>query len=183
MAGLMVLSASTASLVRLIFCWSGSADASKQSPQNRPWRPQQLTAGIVCGLRWKIGKATSSRRLCTRATIWWTPVVIQLPTARIVFLRSLVFIVVVMMFAERGPTKSRHDFVEKQIKKDHSAYSSTRQITTERNIRRRTDLEVLPDVNSPRSEKGRARTRIPPTGVEPLNSTNGYMFPRIARKE
>jgi hypothetical protein len=51
--------------------------------------------------------------------------VIQLPTARIVFLRSLVFIIVLMMFAERGPTKSRHDFVEKQIKKDHSAYSST----------------------------------------------------------
>jgi hypothetical protein len=39
---------------------------------------------------------------------------------------ALVFIIVVMMFAERGPTKSRHDFVEKQIKKDHSAYSSTR---------------------------------------------------------
>ena len=78
------------------------------------------------------------------------------------FLRSLVFIIVVMMFAERGPTKSRHDFVEKQIKKDHSAYSSTRQITTERNIRRRTDLEVLPDVSSPRSEKGRARTRSTP---------------------
>lgn len=109
--------------------------------------------------------------------------VIQLATVRIVLLRSLVFIIVVMMFAERGPTKSRHDFVEKQIKKDHSAYSSTRQITTERNIRRRTDLEVLPDASSPRSEKGRARTRSTPTGVEPLNSTNGYMFPRTARRE
>src|SRR6516164_9078901 len=52
--------------------------------------------------------------------------VIQPPTARIVFLRSLVFIIVVMMFAERGPTKTRHDFVEKQIKKDNSTYSSTR---------------------------------------------------------
>ena len=109
--------------------------------------------------------------------------VIQPPTARIVFLRSLVFIIVVMMFAERGPTKTRHDFVEKQIKKDHSAYSSTRQITTERNIRRRTDLEVLPDVSSPRSEKGRARTGSTPNWGEPLNSTNGYMFPRIARRE
>src|SRR5215472_7313346 len=79
---------------------------------------------------------------------------IQMPTARIVFLRFLVFIIVVMMFAERGPTKTRHDFVEKQIKKDDSTYSSTRQMTTERNIRRRTDLEVLLDVSSPRSEKG-----------------------------
>ena len=87
---------------------------------------------------------------------------IQMPTARIVFLRFLVFIIVVMMFAERGPTKTRHDFVEKQIKKDDSAYSSTRQITTERNIRCRTDLEILPDVGSPRSEKGRARTRSTP---------------------
>ena len=52
--------------------------------------------------------------------------VIQPPTARILFLRSLVFIVVVMMIAERGPTKTRHDFVEKQIKKDNSTYSSTR---------------------------------------------------------
>ena len=52
--------------------------------------------------------------------------VIQPPTARIVFLRSLVFIIVVMMFAERGRTKTRHDFVEKQIKKDNSTYSSTR---------------------------------------------------------
>ena len=51
--------------------------------------------------------------------------VIRLPTARTIFLRSLVFIIVVMMFAERGPSKSRHDFAEKQIKKDHSAYSST----------------------------------------------------------
>ena len=72
------------------------------------------------------------------------------------------FIIVVMMFAERGPTKSRHHFVEKQIKKHHSAYSSTRQITAERNIRRRTDLEVFPDVSSPRSEKGRTRTRSTP---------------------
>ena len=47
--------------------------------------------------------------------------VIQLPRARIVFLRSLVFTIVVMMFAERGPTKSRHDFVEKQIKKHDAA--------------------------------------------------------------
>ena len=52
--------------------------------------------------------------------------VIQLPTARIVFLRSLVFIIVVLMFAERGPTKTRHDCVEKQIKKDDSTYSPTR---------------------------------------------------------
>jgi len=52
--------------------------------------------------------------------------VIQPPTARILFLKSLVFIVVVMMIAERGPTKTRHDFVEKQIKKDNSTYSSTR---------------------------------------------------------
>ena len=99
------------------------------------------------------------------------------------FLKSLVFIIVVMMSAERGPTKSRHDFVEKQIKKDHSAYSSTRQITTERNIRRRTDLEVLPDVNSPGRRKVALEPEVPPTEVEPLNSTNGYMFPRIAPKE
>lgn len=72
------------------------------------------------------------------------------------------FIIVVMMFAEQRLTKSRHDFVQKQIKKDHRAYSPTRQITTERNIRRRTDLEVSPDVSSPRSEKGRARTRSTP---------------------
>ena len=32
------------------------------------------------------------------------------------------FIIVVMMFAERGPTKSRHGFVEKQIKKNHSPH-------------------------------------------------------------
>jgi hypothetical protein len=106
----------------------------------------------------------SSADLSDSATIFSSRrhAVIQLATVRIVFLRSLVFIIVVMMFAERGPTKSRHDFVEKQIKKDHSAYSSTRQITTERNIRRRTDLEVLPDASSPRSEKGRARTRSTP---------------------
>jgi hypothetical protein len=28
-------------------------------------------------------------------------------------LKSLVFIIVLMMFAKRGPTKSRHDFLEK----------------------------------------------------------------------
>ena len=59
-------------------------------------------------------------------------------------------------------TKERYNNVTKQIKKDHSAYFSTRQITTERNIRRRTDLEVLPDPSSPRSEEGRARTRSTP---------------------
>src|SRR5262249_36123037 len=75
---------------------------------------------------------------------------------------SLVFIIVVMMFAERGPTKSRHDFAKEQIKKDNSAYSSTRQITTERKIRRRTDLEELPDVRSSRPEEGSARTRSTP---------------------
>src|SRR5437763_10607712 len=88
--------------------------------------------------------------------------VIQLATVRIVFLRSLVFIIVVMMFAERGPAKSRHDFVEKQIKKNHSAYSSTRQITTEPNVCRGADLEELSYVSQTRSEKDCARTRSTP---------------------
>ena len=82
-----------------------------------------------------------------------------------------------------GSNQKRARLRQKQIKKDHGAYSSTRQITTEPNIRRGADLEVLSYVSRPGSEKAALEPEVPPTGVDPLNSTNGYMFPRIAREE